>query len=176
MVHHQPHHHPHHQYHHYPHHSVHAVHGPAPVEEVPIVDAPVDGGIAPVAEAPLHPAGPVPFTVFRPHDLVPDTPLAQGAVVDGPFRPIPPPVEEAAVKSLPVLPPTAPAAPHLVPAPVAPHLAPVPATAPAGPDGYVPHPLDHVEGQAYGHDLVGPFYHHSGPFGPFGFYANFFHE
>ena len=32
------------------------------------------------------------------------------------------------------------------------------------------------QGQAYGHDLVGPFYHHSGPFGPFGFYANFFHE
>ena len=79
-------------------------------------------------------------------------------------------------KSLPVLPPTAPAEPHLVPAPVAPHLAPVPAPSPAGPDGYVPHPLDHVEGQAYGHDLVGPFYHHSGPFGPFGFYANFFHE
>merc|ERR1719219_837771 len=42
--------------------------------------------------------------------------------------------------------------------------------------GYVPHPLDHVEGQAFGHDLVGPFYHHSGPFGPFGFYANFFHD
>ena len=42
--------------------------------------------------------------------------------------------------------------------------------------GYVPHPLDHVQGQAYGHDLVGPFYHHAGPFGPFGFYANFFHE
>ena len=42
--------------------------------------------------------------------------------------------------------------------------------------GYVPHPHDHVEGRAYGHDLVGPFYHHSGPFGPFGFYANFYHD
>jgi len=42
--------------------------------------------------------------------------------------------------------------------------------------GYVPHPLDQVEGKAFGHDLVGPFYHHSGPFGPFGFYANFFHD
>ena len=42
--------------------------------------------------------------------------------------------------------------------------------------GFVPQPHDHVEGRAYGHDLVGPFYHHSGPFGPFGFYANFFHD
>ena len=42
--------------------------------------------------------------------------------------------------------------------------------------GFVPHPHDHVEGRAYGHDLVGPFYHHTGPFGPFGFYANFYHD
>ena len=31
-------------------------------------------------------------------------------------------------------------------------------------------------GRAYGHDLVGHFDHHTGPFGPFGFYANFFDE
>ena len=31
-------------------------------------------------------------------------------------------------------------------------------------------------GRAYGHDLVGPFYHHDGPYGPFGFYANFYHH
>ena len=60
------------------------------------------------------------------------------------------------------------------PLPPPPHVA--PHHPPPYTHGYVPHPLDHVEGQAYGHDLVGPFYHHSGPFGPFGFYANFFHE
>ena len=32
------------------------------------------------------------------------------------------------------------------------------------------------QGVAYGHDFVGPFLHHSGPFGPFGFYANFYHK
>ena len=29
---------------------------------------------------------------------------------------------------------------------------------------------------AYGVDLVGPYSHHDGPFGPFGFYANFYHH
>ena len=53
--------------------------------------------------------------------------------------------------------------------------APLPLPAPHH-HGFVPHPHDHVEGRAYGHDLVGPFYHHSGPFGPFGFYANFYHD
>lgn len=35
---------------------------------------------------------------------------------------------------------------------------------------------DHAHGYAYGHDLIGPFDHHTGPFGPFGFYANFYHD
>ena len=52
---------------------------------------------------------------------------------------------------------------------------------PAPYSGYVPvyGPLgvhDHTHGYAYGHDLIGPFDHHSGPFGPFGFYANFYHD
>ncbi len=47
--------------------------------------------------------------------------------------------------------------------------------------GYVPihaipafHDVGH--GFAAGHDAVGPFYHHTGAFGPFGFYANFYHD
>ena len=47
--------------------------------------------------------------------------------------------------------------------------------------GYVPvygaHGLhDHGHGFAYGHDLIGPFDQYTGPFGPFGFYANFYHD
>ena len=48
--------------------------------------------------------------------------------------------------------------------------------------GYVPvhgGPYDNRDqrhGYAYGHDAVGPFDHHTGPFGPFGFYANFYHD
>jgi len=42
---------------------------------------------------------------------------------------------------------------------------------------YGPHGVhDHAHGYAYGHDLIGPFDHHTGPFGPFGFYANFYHD
>ena len=42
---------------------------------------------------------------------------------------------------------------------------------------YGPHAVhDHAHGYAYGHDLIGPFDHHTGPFGPFGFYANFYHD
>ena len=29
---------------------------------------------------------------------------------------------------------------------------------------------------AHGYDKVGPFHHYTGPFGPFGFYANFYHN
>ena len=47
--------------------------------------------------------------------------------------------------------------------------------------GYVPvygaHGIhDTGHGFAYGHDLIGPFDQYSGPFGPFGFYANFYHD
>lgn len=33
-----------------------------------------------------------------------------------------------------------------------------------------------VDGEAFGEDLVGDFHHHTGPFGAFGFYANFFDD
>ncbi|XP_023342848.1 keratin-associated protein 19-2 [Eurytemora carolleeae] len=42
--------------------------------------------------------------------------------------------------------------------------------------GFGPHLNSYHHGAAYGHDLVGPFSHHDGPFGPFGFYANFYHH
>jgi len=41
----------------------------------------------------------------------------------------------------------------------------------AGPHGPGPH-----HGAAYGVDLVGPYSQHDGPFGPFGFYANFYNH
>ena len=41
-----------------------------------------------------------------------------------------------------------------------------------GPGGY----YDHGYGFAHGHDAIGPFDHHTGAFGPFGFYANFYHD
>merc|ERR1711892_920409 len=48
--------------------------------------------------------------------------------------------------------------------------------APAYGYGHPPAPLHHgFVPLHHGHDLVGPLYHHSGPFGPFGFYANFYH-
>jgi len=43
------------------------------------------------------------------------------------------------------------------------------------PAGFGPPLAPHV-GYAVGHDLVGPFAHHDGPFGPFGFYSNFHHH
>ena len=47
--------------------------------------------------------------------------------------------------------------------------------------GYVPvyghHGVhDAAHGYAYGYDAIGPFDHHTGPFRPFGFYANFYHD
>lgn len=46
--------------------------------------------------------------------------------------------------------------------------------------GYVPDhgkaALDHGVGYAVGHDAIGHFDHHTGPFGPFGFYANYYHD
>ena len=46
--------------------------------------------------------------------------------------------------------------------------------------GYVPTHgkavLDHGIGYAVGHDAIGHFDHHTGPFGPFGFYANYYHD
>merc|ERR1712018_65151 len=46
--------------------------------------------------------------------------------------------------------------------------------------GYVPDhgkaALDHGVGYAHGHDAIGHFDHHTGPFGPFGFYANYYHD
>lgn len=46
--------------------------------------------------------------------------------------------------------------------------------------GYVPDHgkavLDHGVGYATGHDALGHFNHHTGPFGPFGFYANYYHD
>ena len=46
--------------------------------------------------------------------------------------------------------------------------------------GYVPvhgkAVLDHGVGYAVGHDAIGHFNHHTGPFGPFGFYANYYHD
>ena len=46
--------------------------------------------------------------------------------------------------------------------------------------GYVPAHgkavLDHGIGYAVGHDAIGHFDHHTGPFGPFGFYANYYHD
>jgi len=48
------------------------------------------------------------------------------------------------------------------------------------PSGYVPTHgkavLDHGIGYAVGHDAIGHFDHHTGPFGPFGFYANYYHD
>jgi len=48
------------------------------------------------------------------------------------------------------------------------------------PSGYVPAHgiagLDHGVGYAVGHDAIGHFDHHTGPFGPFGFYANYYHD
>lgn len=35
---------------------------------------------------------------------------------------------------------------------------------------------DHGIGYAIGHDAIGPFSQHTGTFGPFGFYANFYHD
>ena len=46
--------------------------------------------------------------------------------------------------------------------------------------GYVPEHgkaiVDHGVGYAVGHDAIGHFDHHTGPFGPFGFYANYYHD
>ena len=46
--------------------------------------------------------------------------------------------------------------------------------------GYVPVKgfpgYDHVYGHAYGHDLIGPFDQRTGHYGPFGFWANFYHD
>lgn len=42
--------------------------------------------------------------------------------------------------------------------------------------GYTPGLVDHSHGFAYGQDAIGHFDHFSGPFGPFGFYANFYHD
>ena len=46
--------------------------------------------------------------------------------------------------------------------------------------GYVPTYGDvhgvHAEGYAIGHDALGHFDQFTGPFGPFGFYANFYHD
>ncbi len=42
--------------------------------------------------------------------------------------------------------------------------------------GYTPGIVDHSHGFAYGQDAIGHFDHFSGPFGPFGFYANFYHD
>ena len=61
------------------------------------------------------------------------------------------------------------------------YAGPHPGPAPHHPvKGYVPvyaHGYhDHGHGYAYGHDAIGPFYHHTGAFGPFGFYANFYHD
>ena len=36
--------------------------------------------------------------------------------------------------------------------------------------------LDHGVGYAHGYDAIGHFDHHTGPFGPFGFYANYYHD
>ena len=36
--------------------------------------------------------------------------------------------------------------------------------------------VDHGVGYAVGHDAIGHFDHHTGPFGPFGFYANYYHD
>lgn len=41
---------------------------------------------------------------------------------------------------------------------------------------YQPHAYDLSYGLAEGRDLVGPFSHFSGPYGPFGFWANLFHD
>jgi len=60
------------------------------------------------------------------------------------------------------------------------HGAPIHHPLPHHAKGYVPvygpgyH--DHIAGYAHGHDAIGPFYHHTGAFGPFGFYANFYHD
>ena len=35
---------------------------------------------------------------------------------------------------------------------------------------------DYSYGRAYGFDLVGPFNQHTGPYGPFGFWANLYHD
>lgn len=50
------------------------------------------------------------------------------------------------------------------------------------PSGYAPAYLhggrifDHGVGYAHGVDAIGPFEHFTGPFGPFGFYANYYHD
>ena len=41
---------------------------------------------------------------------------------------------------------------------------------------YNPHSYDLSYGLAEGRDLVGPFSHFTGPFGPFGFWANLLHD
>jgi len=38
----------------------------------------------------------------------------------------------------------------------------------------VPNNEGEVDGRAFGADLVGAFDHHTGEFGPFGFYANYY--
>ena len=43
--------------------------------------------------------------------------------------------------------------------------------------GFIGHPgVPHHGEPVIGHDLVGPYAHHDGPFGPFGFYANFYNH
>lgn len=46
--------------------------------------------------------------------------------------------------------------------------------------GYVPAhghgAYDHGVGYAHGYDAIGHFDQHTGPFGPFGFYANYYHD
>ena len=100
---------------------------------------------------------------------------------------VPEPVYHPA-KPLPHAAPVAPVVvkPHTpTPVPVK-SLAPVPHVGPAAKKapvyhGYVPvHTKDahrdEIHGFAIGHDAVGDFHHHTGHYGPFGFYANFYHD
>lgn len=125
---------------------------------------------------------PKPYYIQDPyHHYHPDPYPAQHHYPPKPLPPlyhkIPPPIHEAVVVHQE-------AAPyqhrygnyHRRPHPSYHHQAPVHHAPPTLDEVLVPLPTAVVDGRAYGADLVGNFEHHTGSFGPDGFYANYYDE